>query len=154
MPQLARADEEVKASAIAMQVEAETEALVNDPFLPLFAQKRGEQDRWLERIVENPDVPDEDEYMAFSLASLELERMRQVICQAVGEDAEILDVSRGFDYVRALRDHWEAVHRSRERLIAGHGAGYKPRLGRATWFDAADRLARLRSAGTARREIA
>ena len=39
MPLMARGDEEVKASAVAIQVEAETEALVNDPFLPLFVQR-------------------------------------------------------------------------------------------------------------------
>ena len=77
--------------------------------------------------------------------------MRQLISQAVGEDAEMLDVSRGFDYVRALGDHWEAVHRGRERLIANFGAGYKPRPRRVSWLDAADRLARLRAGGAVRK---
>jgi hypothetical protein len=134
-------------------IQGEVERIVNDTVLPLYIQKRGELDRWYERIVENPDVLDEDEYAAFSLASLELERMRQVIASSVGEDAAMLDVTRGFDYPSGLHTYWEAVHRGRERLKANHGAGYKVRLRESpTWFGAADRLAQLRAAGAARKE--
>jgi hypothetical protein len=152
MPKLARADDEVTASARAVTIEADVEQIVND-LLPTFATLRGQLDRWYEQFAERADVPnDETEWTPFNLAAIELERLRWTIHQAVDEDAETLDVSRGFDYVKAIREHWIATASAREQLFRAHGPGNKFRFGRPAWFPLADRLARLRTPSAGRKE--
>jgi len=97
MAKLARADDEVTASARAVTIEAEVEQIVND-LLPTLVTLRGQLDRWYEQFAERADVPDDnEEWVPFNLAAIEFERLRSTIQLAVGEDAEALDVSRGFD---------------------------------------------------------
>ncbi|HKW00734.1 MAG TPA: hypothetical protein VJN96_12975 [Vicinamibacterales bacterium] len=154
MPKLAQADDEVTAAARAVTLENEVEQIVND-LLPTFVTLRGQLDRWYEQFAERADVPDDEaEWVPFNLAAIELERLRWTIQQAVGEDAEVLDVSRGFDYVRGIRDHWDSVAKDRERLFTMHGPGHKIRFGRPAWFPLADRLAKLRAGGIRPKEAA
>lgn len=154
MPRLARAEDEVNASAWVVTIEADVERIVND-LLPRFIALGRTLDRSYDRFAQRADAPDnETEWIPFVVAALERERLRWTIHQAVGEDAEALDVSRGFDYVTAVREHWTATAEARENLFRAHGPGHKIRFGRPTWFSSADQLARLLAQRTAGRTTA
>lgn len=134
--------------------EAELEALVNQ-LMPIFGTLRGQTERTSEDFCERADVPDDqEEWVPFVLKDREVERLRLTLVQAVGPaEAERLDLSRGFSYVAAVQQHWQSVARDRERLATKHGPGNKIRFGQPSWFQVADRLAKLR-AGTVRKENA
>jgi hypothetical protein len=128
----------------------ERERIVNAVLWPLHTQKLGSLERRFERMATSPDVPGDDEFVELYIDSLEVERLRLVLHETTQAD----EFRRGFDAPRALRSHWTAVHKDRERLFHLVGPGNKPRLGEAAWLDQARRLTELRATSTPQRENA
>ena len=120
----------------------ERERIVNVVLWPLHTQKLGSLERRFEKMAANPDVPDEDEFIDVCRDNLEVEKLRQILY----ETTHLEEFRRGFDAPRALRSHWDAVHKDRERLFFLVGPGNKPRLGEPGWLTHARRLSELRAA--------
>lgn len=148
VPELAAAERDVER-------EAEVEMLVNQ-LLPAAVTLRGLLDKKYEAFCSRADTPDDEtEWVPFERESKEFEQLRLTIVRAVGPvEAERLDLSRGFNFVAAVQQHWTEIARDRERLATLHGPGNKIRFGQPSWFRQADRLARLRAASPVRKEIA
>ncbi|WP_291988220.1 hypothetical protein [Luteitalea sp.] len=127
----------------------ERERIVN-ALMPVYATKLSALERRFEQMATSADAPDDDEFVELCQANLEVERLRLVLFEATQAE----DFRRGFDAPRALRSHWEDVHRARERAFHLVGPGNKPRLGEPEWLQQARRLTELRAATTASKEQA
>jgi hypothetical protein len=125
----------------------ERQAIVRELW-SLHAAKLAALERRFERMATSADAPDDDEFIELAQANLEVERLRLVLFEATQAE----DCRRGFDAPRALRAHWEDIHRARERAFHLVGPGSKPKLGEPAWLAQARRLSELRVASSPQKE--